>query len=328
MHKGASKELVMQINPINLKRAREAKGLSLERLAGKAKIDKQTIYRIEAEPPKKRRALTVKALADALGLTVTELCGPDLELEAKERAEPRIEEKAQLNVRVSERIRNSFALLAVRYHVTPSQVVQIAPFLFLWAAERSLQLRRERAQLFRDAQSVMDEAVPSYLSYSSLVDDRLIDLEEHSIAKRDIFGMEFKGDEMEFLEHGPNSWSLPLENVLRSMLADMPEDTKFEDWEFEEEPRYEICRSDAVEWLGGDTEAAQHFLAGLVPLRDIPNDLLKGDGAACADWIKKEADRRQAAAKAARDAFFESLDDEIKERLDRLGISKGKGEDA
>ncbi|GIW57044.1 MAG: hypothetical protein KatS3mg082_3448 [Nitrospiraceae bacterium] len=294
----------MQINPVNLKRAREAKGLSLERLAGKAKIDKQTIYRIETQPPKMRRMRTVKALADQLGLTVTELCGPDLELGAKERVEPRAEEKSQMNVRVSDRIRNAFALLTIRYRVSPAQVVQIAPFLFLWAAERSLQQRRDRVRQFRDAQSAMSEAFPSYLSPAFDVDDRPVDIEELSIANNDIFGFDFAGEVMEFQDYDLHNWSVPFEIVLRSMLPDMPDDTIFSDWWFDQEPYYRVCSSDAREWLGGDAVAAEHFLTGRVSIREIPSELLKAGGSALTAWVREVGDRR----KADTDALFAEID--------------------
>ncbi|WP_252258796.1 helix-turn-helix domain-containing protein [Erythrobacter aurantius] len=315
----------MHTNPVNLRRAREAAGMSLDDLAHKAQVDRQTIYRIETQRQKKRRIRVVTQLASALGLSSADLCGPDLELEIKERAEPRIEEKAQMNVRVSESTRNSFALLALRYEATHSQVVEIAPFLFMWAAERSLQMRQERVQQFREAQPMMAEAVPDYLGYAASVDDRLIDVEEHSIANNDIFGLEFEDEVMDFQKHEPNFWSVPFAIVLRSMLSDMPDDTRFEDWELEESPRFEICRSDALEWLDGDSEAADDFLGGRVPLRDIPNDILKGDGAARAEWIKEAADRRRTRLTAARDAYFASLDDETKKRLATI---MGKGEHA
>lgn len=310
VHNGAIKEPTMQINPTNLQRAREAMGLSLEGLARFAKVNRQTIHRIETQPKKGRHPRVVKNLADKLGLSVSELCGPDMDFEAKKRAEPRPDEKSQLNVRVSDRIRNSFSLLALRYGVTPSQVVQIAPFLFMWAAELSLQQRRDRMREFRDAETKMRNALPSYLEDAPRIDDELLILEERSIRRRDIFGMELEGATHEFLDRD-YGWRVPLTDALTSLTPQMPDDVAFETWWLDFEPHYEICRSDAIEWLDGDTEAAEHILAGRIPFRDIPADLLKGSGSARAAWIREEGDRR----KAASDALFDELDREIKEAL-------------
>jgi transcriptional regulator with XRE-family HTH domain len=287
----------MHINPINLKRAREAKGLSLERLAGKAQIDKQTIYRIEAEPPKKRRALTVKALADALGLTVTELCGPDLELEAKERAELRSEERSQMNVRVSDRIRNAYSLLGLRYGVSPSQVVQIAPFLFVWAAEMSLRQRKERLQRFRAAQEAMEETMPSYMKAPSVIDEDFIHLEECSIANRDILGLELENRIWDLAESEYDEWAVLLGHTMGTLVPQMPDDVVFGTWLINDEPDYEICRSDAVEWLGGDAEAAEHIVSGRVTVREV-SALRISDGAARAAWVREEGERREVESQA------------------------------
>ena len=243
-------------------------------------------------------------------MSVAELCGPDLDMQAKERADRPAEEKSQLNVRVSDRIRNSFSLLALRYSVTPSQVVQIAPFLFMWAAETSLQQRRDRMREFRDAETKMRDALPSYLDDAPRIDDELLLLEERSIRRRDIFGLELEGATHEFLDRD-YGWRVCLSDALASLIPQMPDDVTFETWWLDFEPHYEICRSDAIEWLDGDAEAAEHILSGSLPFRDIPANLLKGSGSERAAWIREEGNRR----KGESDAFFDELSREIEDTL-------------
>ncbi len=308
----------MQINPVNLKRARDAKGVSLDRLAALTGVNRQTIYRIEVEPTKKRRSRVAHELASHLGLSVAELCGPDLDMQVEERAGPRAEEKSQMNVRVSDRIRNSFSLLSLRYGVTPSQIVQIAPFLFMWAAELSLQQRRDKMQEFRDAETKLRNALPSYLDDVPRIDDELLHLEERSIRRRDIFGLELEGEVHEFLDRD-YGWQVPFADTLRNLVPQMPDDVSFETWWLDFEPDYEICRSDAVEWLDGDDRAAEHILAGRIPFREIPAELFKAGGPALAAWVREEGDRRFADTYA----FLDGLKIEINGLLDETQVQGG-----
>ena len=47
-------------------------------------------------------------------------------------------------IRIATSPRNALTLVSRRYGIEPSQIVELAPFLFLWAAEASLRQRRER----------------------------------------------------------------------------------------------------------------------------------------------------------------------------------------
>ena len=139
-----------------LKRLRSAKGWSQEQLAentkfqGFPKIDKQTISRLERGDREKTRGRTIEQLARALKVEPDVLTGeapfPELEVES----EPI--QKSQLNVRVSRAARNALHLVAQRYvGLEPSQIVELAPFLFCWAAEASLRQRRERLKQLENA---------------------------------------------------------------------------------------------------------------------------------------------------------------------------------
>lgn len=55
-----------------LKEIRESKGLSISELAKKSKISRQTIYRLENEEDNSANSKTLKALADVLGVKVTD----------------------------------------------------------------------------------------------------------------------------------------------------------------------------------------------------------------------------------------------------------------
>jgi len=88
----------------------------------------------------KARDETIERVARALEVDQQVLSG--------ERGAPAVQDdneaavsKLQLNVRVSTVARNGLNFAAERYGVEPSQIVELAPFLFCWAAETSLRQR-------------------------------------------------------------------------------------------------------------------------------------------------------------------------------------------
>jgi transcriptional regulator with XRE-family HTH domain len=132
-----------RIDPNILKRLREAKNWTQDALAEKTKIHKQTISRLERGDRSKTRCQTINQLARALMVEPEVLTGekpaPEMQREASS-----LDVRSQLNVRVGTGPRNALRLVADRYRVEPSQIVELAPFLFVWAAEESLRQRREK----------------------------------------------------------------------------------------------------------------------------------------------------------------------------------------
>ena len=55
-----------------LKDIRESKGFSISRLAKESNVSRQTIYRLESESDDTANSKTLKALADALAVKVTD----------------------------------------------------------------------------------------------------------------------------------------------------------------------------------------------------------------------------------------------------------------
>ena len=55
-----------------LQEIRESKGLSISELSRRSNISRQTIYSLEAEEVDKANLQTLKSLADALGVKVTD----------------------------------------------------------------------------------------------------------------------------------------------------------------------------------------------------------------------------------------------------------------
>lgn len=281
----------MQINPHNLKLAREAKPFSLDELAHKSAIDRSTIHRIETDTPRNRRAHTINALAKALGISTDQLCGPDLDEDIFAHRESRQISKSQMNVRIPDHIRNAFYLAALRYGIRPNYIVQIAPYLFVWAAEMSLKKRQEALGHLVEAQDRLQSEVPGYLGGSFYADFSAFDLERVSIEKGDIFGEEFVGTLFDPQDPTP---SKPFDEFLKSLLSDMPAETSLEEEYDLDVPNYEICHANALDLVGGDANAADHIICGRVAIHEVPDDVIQGDAQGRALWINEVGDQRRA----------------------------------
>ena len=318
------------INPRVLQEARETKGFSHATLADASKINAKTIKRIESGKFPHNRDNVIKNLARALGISESELITSQYSQSKprklqqtnssanadKSEMEPKNEKddlndifrQSQLNVRVSDRARNALSLTAARYNVSFSQVVEIAPLLFYWAAEQSLQQRRQNveavAQKTRDLYSFQEGQTPHLGFLSSYRYEDLVSSEQNSIDKLDIFGTisnaniikdDLSDDHPSFDIENNN----PFASFLRKLTADltnaeMPDNTEtFENWSPDGSPNYNICQSEALGYLGGDAMAAEYVLDGYVPLHKIPNELReKNRGDERAKWICEEAAAR------------------------------------
>lgn len=101
-----------KIDPIALRRSREAKRWTQQALAEKAKVDKTTISRLERGKGF-ARAYTVDQLCKHLEISPEVLAGDKpLEIEAQESP---FDSRSQLNVRIRDGARNALTLVAARY---------------------------------------------------------------------------------------------------------------------------------------------------------------------------------------------------------------------
>jgi|NGEPerStandDraft_6_1074524.scaffolds.fasta_scaffold114185_1 transcriptional regulator with XRE-family HTH domain len=264
-----------------LKKLRNAKGWSQEQLAAKTKsdglprIDKQTISRLERGERDKTRERTIEQLARALNVEPAVLTGeapvPEMELES----EP-LSPKSQLNVRVSRATRNALSLVAQRYgDVHPSQIVELAPFLFCWAAEASLRRRRDRVrELVRAMENVRDLASsiwdgPPHPDSEYLEKD--LEAEDFSIDMRDIFGS-CKYDDPELYQN--YTVEDPFSEFLRNLTSDFSDVAKFDDFSSDGSPSYSVCFDTASELAGGNPDLADMILRGHVALNEMPKEFL------------------------------------------------------
>lgn len=266
-----------------LKHLRTRRRLTRNDLATKAGINKQTIYRIEAGRHAAIRASTIEALARALGVAPEVLTGqaplPDQESEPAH-ARPFNDEDYAINVPVDGAVRNAFSLVQMRYRVPIARIVELAPFLFVLAAEASLARRKSRLLEFhkklREAGDLESNFphLPSSLSPASY---QFIGAEADSIATRDIWGDKVPDNisagnfaiesDYDKSEHNPFVVYLRQAAPADAGVAAM---RRFDRHSSE----FNVCREDALMLTGGDAELAASIVDGEVVLHTMPRELL------------------------------------------------------
>jgi transcriptional regulator with XRE-family HTH domain len=274
---------MQKIDPVVLKRLRTAKGWSQEKLAentkteGFPKIDKQTISRLERGDGGNTRGRTIEQLARALKVEPAVLTGaaPSPELELQGDPNP----KSQLNVRVSRAARNAMTLVSQRYPgVNPSQIMELAPFLFCWAAEASLRHRQARLVELENAVGIVQklERALFEVSFADFNNSERTDLlteqitrENRSIELGDIFGDFQQEDPDHFLDVNAID---PFSGFLSDLVAEFP-DISFERWFCDGSPSYVVCSEEAAQLVGGDRDLAAFILNGSVLLNEMPKEI-------------------------------------------------------
>jgi transcriptional regulator with XRE-family HTH domain len=314
------------IHPSRLKELRTRAGLtqaalgkkcaSVEIDRKKAPVDKQTIYRIEAaDHPQPVRSGTLARLAAALGVSPEVLTGQAPLPESEQvRVRPSNDDDYSINVPVDGAVRNAFSLVQMRYRVPIARIVELAPFLFVLAAEASLERRRIKLDklgtALDEASSVAQNSFP-YLSDELLPPSFLgadFTAEEKSISTHDILGDTlpdtrrmadiFKG----YNENEHNPFAVYLKEAAPAD-TDVASLSGFD----RNSSDFHVCREDALKLVGGDQELATSIVDGEVLLhtmkRELPND--------------DDIDARIAWLRGKRDAYRAARDQEINDLLAR-----------
>lgn len=296
-----------RINPITLRVERTRKGLSLDKLADRSRIDKQTIYRIESGKLKRNGNTVIEKLSRALGVTEEELCSSHIATTSELGAEEvdQLLRSSQLNLRVSDRARNALSLTAARYKVSLSQIVEIAPLLFCWVAEKSLEQRQKVIDDIKQKNLDLASIEQSHLHPTGFMfhnrSETIFNAEQKSVSLNDIFGKLIDGDGYE--SYLPDDYDEAKNNPFAAYLQKLTENLKdatvlegceiFEEWDPDDSPNYSVCQSTALSYVANDNEAAECILEGSVPLHKIPKELKeKNKGEERAKWIREEAAAR------------------------------------
>jgi transcriptional regulator with XRE-family HTH domain len=259
-----------KIVPLVLKRLRKANGLSQEELAQKARINKQTIFRLEREDRHATsRQLTIQRLARALNTDPDVLTG---EAPAPDATENPISDMARFSFLTSKDAHNALFLVSKRYHVSQQEIVELAPFLFCCAAEESLRQRRERlrgAQLSYENAKRTHEAISHLLGPDFSSSDEQFEAEKRSIDYRDLFGL--------LLEDNIAIASDETQNPFALYLADLANQTEgaaeFDGYAFQDWPHYRVCADDVEQMAAGDSDLAEYIHEGRIALNAMPREI-------------------------------------------------------
>ncbi len=272
-----------EINPKALRVLREKKSLTLDELAVKSKVDRGTISKIETGKRTNPRPSTLRKLAKALGVEPDELTGSDIDEIERSPLSP----KSQMNIRMANDARNALHLTAARYGVRPNHILHLAPLLFRWAAEMSLKHRMERViEIEANLDALSGAAAPNHLS-GVLTDhwrgSDILDEERRSIANRDLFGEQISDNSVRvgYEESEQN----PMAQFLKSISASLGDDVDFEHWSPHwSQPGYTLGKTEALELVGGDEQAAQKIVDGYAPLHELPKEVREQGPNAVAHW--------------------------------------------
>lgn len=313
------------IEPSRLKELRKSMRLTQKELGKRSAINEQTISNLERGKVQRRiRQRIVDSLCKVLCVDASVLAGtaPIPERENQDKLDLLLGQKSQINHRITDTSRNALLLVAMRYGIQTTRIYEIAPFLFLWAAEQSLRRREERLARLEstwDDVGSMQDQVPhlSQLAISSSTAENIMLEEKKSIEDRDLFGLLLKdtfGAEDEYDESSENPFTVFLSDLAKQ-LGDLAE---FDGWDAIGSPDYEVCPDEAARLVGGDEKLVREILVGNVPLHEMPEKLKKKEA------IKERVDWVQLQAQEKRKRFDESfpgLSDSIKNLINKPGAS-------
>ena len=266
-----------KVIPLVLKTLRARRGLTQDDLAHRAKLDKQTVCRLETNKDKESstRRHTIDGLAQALRTDPDVLTGkrplPDADDDDRSALD-----LSRLNFGVSTNARNAMYLVSERYNnVKYSDIVELAPFLFCWAAEANLRQRKQRLasaeaalNALRDSDSSMEHLQP--FDFSELQEK--IDAEKTSIDCHDIWGTN-----SEFAADGEYPFDTPFAKFLANLTNEIGDDATFQEYMWGDFPFYRVCAQEAFRLVGGDNELAEAILEGKIALHQMPKELREPD---------------------------------------------------
>lgn len=300
--------------PINhkmVKQLRDERGWTQEELAKRAGLNKQSIFRIEKGEYRGTRRETIAQLCKAFEVDVATITGrPSNQLAPEAGDAGPLGTASQLNLRIDNAARNALALTARRYSVQLSEIVEIAPLLFVIAAERSLQKRRKNLGRVNEALGEVEALRDKhrYLLIDIPGNEDSFNIEEKSIEANDIFGRIFDNEKNRrfcYAHDFDHNVDNPFASFIKEDLQDIensiketggkPVVRKFYGWHPDvwSTPGYQICIKEAVDLVGRDEGAVRAIVNGQAPLHEIPKELRNSSPEQLAEWAKKMAKDRE-----------------------------------
>ncbi len=295
----------IKIDSATLEKLMDAKGLTKTTLAAKAGLTRKTIERLLNPPEgrgKRTRNETIEAIAKALEVPTDQLWAKGRHRSAPTSVSEQVSDRlppsiSQMNIRIDHATRNALYIVSRRYGVEIQQVIKLAPLLFLTVAERSLAQRRTRINaLKKSQQEAFDIAKGApYLSplvYESPYSDAILEKEEKSIAKNDIFSDDLYHDADEVCSdkfYEDSSRYNPFAIFLRDFVSDSTGLAEVETCgNGSLFTGYKLSPNIFEAFFSSDTDILNALVDGTVGIHEIPSDIK--DSSAIGDFIKSKAD--------------------------------------
>lgn len=291
-----------KIDPSILKHLRTIKGMSLEDLASRTKvgglpsIDKQTIWRLEQKDTEhfSTRARTISQIARALGVEPQVLTG-EKEIPTAEDDDANVSLMSKLSFSVSASCQNALHLLSDRYHITQQEIIELAPFLFCWAAEASLLQRKtalEKAEAAFETSHKLETAIRHISSPDTSAISEKFKAERESLEGHDLFGITTDKDEFEFDGTYDDSTENPFAKFLDQLAEEFNSTIEFDYYAFRNFPEYRVCIQEVERLADGDEKLIDAIQRGLIFLNKMPEAVNEAkETKTITAWIKGEVDR-------------------------------------
>ena len=281
------------LNPAALKAARKRangkRGFTQEQLAERVGCGKDTVSRWERGESRRVRAHLREPLCKALGVEWEALITPPGPPET-----PRPFSLTRMQRWVSRHVPPALLLVANRYGIRPSDVLDIAPLLFLIVAERSLLERRRRLDEIYAMQEEADRRITERSAHlggvivarRDIAEEKL-EQEEKSLRGRDIFGhlieYEFRGDDDEG----------PFVHFVRGLAEGLPRDAviSIESYGGDTIINYRVADDTLRELTGvaedeGGVGILDYIRSGQIDLGECLSERRKRDDAGYRQWLQ------------------------------------------
>lgn len=240
-----------------VKKLRKQRGFSQSTLADKTGLAKDSISRLERGKQTGKARQTGIKIAAAFGVSREVLTG-EAAL-SDDTISSLTKQRRPIGISVDGSVRNAYDLVALRYQIPRARILELAPFLFVLAAERSLSRRRERLAALEEALGRADDAaadfhhLPQSIAPSFEATDAIA-AEAASIANRDILAAHLDGDL--FRRFGPlkDGYNDEIDNPFVRLLKDEVQDPNAANISLfsRDEVAFEVCRLEALQIAGGD----------------------------------------------------------------------------
>jgi hypothetical protein len=225
--------------------------------------------------------------------------------------------RIQLKLEFDPEHRNALDLAAFRYNVAHHQIMDLAPFLFCWAAEASLRTRRIKIEAVEQARARTNAALQQVGHFPDLDPtdlELLIAKERESIDNMDLYGLRIfeDADVPPPDQHAEN----PFSTFLAGLAAEFDDVLTFDRIDFLEPPEYRVCPNEALELVGEDPHRADEILNGRALLCELPDEMSVGKfdkDKERAEWVRLKAEE-----------YLESIRARIERQRERRELRNGK----